>query len=96
MHFHCDRCGDTQVALLNGYRFGDVQLEGIWFIVTVSKDGKVADFQPTEESKPFFANLSAEKMVEILDLGKQTAQEMIESDDLFTCGFCKDDAVVDE
>ncbi len=93
MHFNCERCGNSQTALLNGYRFGDVLLEGVWFIVTLSPEGKVTDFQPTEDSKSFMTPLNAKKWLED---GKESAQRMADEDDFFTCEKCKDDVVVDE
>ncbi len=94
MKFYCNKCGYSQTALLNGYRFGDVPLEGIWFVVTISTEGRVTDFQPTEQSKPFLDKVSANKHWEIMALGKETAQRMIAEDDVFTCQYCKDNAIV--
>ncbi len=95
MKFYCDKCGYGSTALLNGYRFGDVPLEGIWFVVTISTEGQVTDFQPTGNSLPFFNHTSPEKMAEIFAQGKETAQEMVEND-VFTCQYCKNNIVVTE
>lgn len=93
MHFHCDKCGDSQTALLNGFRFAGEILEGVFFDVEMDTKGAITKFDGTEDSKPFLRTLSMEKWIK---QGREVAQTMIEEDDQFTCKFCKENVTVDE
>jgi hypothetical protein len=80
--FYCDKCGEIDHVLMDGYAFGDRLLEGVMFEVRVGKKG--LDVKVADDCEEYFSGLNTKKW---LKAAKEHAQE----NDIATCPRCQED-----
>lgn len=81
--FKCDKCGDLDYVLMDGYPFGDRLLEGVMFEVRVDAKGKFS-VKIDKDSAAYFSDLNQAKWL-------KAAKEYAKKNDIWTCPKCSDD-----
>ena len=79
--FKCDKCGDIDHVLIDGYPFGDRLLEGVMFEIRFAKGAKKYKAAITKDAREYFSTLN-EKM------WLKQAEEHAEGEDNASCPKC--------
>jgi len=88
MKFDCLKCGKIDVALIDGYSFGEHILEGVKFRVKKNDDGtcEVESVNKWEDD-PYLIGLNKKHWMEL-------AKNFAEENDIFECPSCHSQTVV--
>jgi hypothetical protein len=86
MKLKCDKCGEIDHVLVDGYEFGDRLLEGVNFIVE-DRDGKPHAIGVDEQARDYFNDLNTKKWLE-------ACEEFCQDLDIAQCPKCFGDVVV--
>lgn len=87
MKFKCDKCGEIDHVIMDGYAFGDRQLEDVPFVVTVSDKGKAkAKFK--EPDHPYERTLNKKYWEKA---ATDYAQDTYDDGDVMACPTCGND-----
>ena len=84
MKLKCDKCGDIDYALYDGYGFGDRVLEGVDFVVKATKT-KIKTVEVVAPSKDYFHTLNEKMYLKQANEMLEDIQELNEEDSSLRC-----------
>ena len=78
----CEKCGQVEFGLVDGYCFGDRLLEDVMLAARLDLKGKFK-VKISPDSKDYFEELNTKKWL-------KTALDYVKEDDLLICPKCQD------
>ena len=87
--FKCDKCGDVDHVLIDGYPFGERLLEGVMFEIRFTKNGKGYTAKTNPDDAEYMTQLNEKRWL-------KEAVEYAKDADMASCPKCGEDIVMNE